>query len=572
MDSRNIRTGSVIPCEEYCDQPFVVEAEDDIWVCVMTTAHGHEGAQTQHIVATRSANKGRAWSDLISIEAAGPPESSYATALKAPSGRIFVFYNYNTDNLRAVKRSDGSWESRVDTQGHFVWKYSDDGGRTWSGKRYEIPVRETRVDRENVYGGAVRFFWHVGRPLILNGAAFVTLHKVGSFERRGFMNNSEGWFLRSPNLLTETDPEKVVWETLPEGDIGLRPPEGTIAEEQSIVALSDGRSLYCTYRTITGHPAAAYSRDEGHTWTPPAFMSYADGRRVKHPRAANFVWKCANGHYLYWFHNHGGKWYEDRNPAWMLGGVEADGSEGERIILWSEPEILLYDDEPSVRMSYPDLVERDGRYWVTETQKTIARVHELDTALLEGLWEQFAPGQVTRNGLAWEMESASADPVPRLEDLRKVGSGFSVEAWVWFDALESGQMIADTRDRSGIGWSLATTDRETIRLTLSDGRTENIWECDHGAVQADAWQHVVVTVDGGPKIITFVTNGRFCDGGKERQFGWGRFSPHLRDVSGGDLIRLAGNLRGKLGALRIYTRPLRTSEAVGNFHAGPPPK
>ena len=48
-------------------------------------------------------------------------------------------------------------------------------------------------------------------------------------------------------------------------------------------------------------------------------MTFADGRRVKHPRAANFVWNLRNGKYLYWFHNHGGTWYEDRNPVWVAG-------------------------------------------------------------------------------------------------------------------------------------------------------------------------------------------------------------------------------------------------------------
>jgi hypothetical protein len=42
----------------------------------------------------------------------------------------------------------------------------------------------------------------------------------------------------------------------------------------------------------------------------------------------------------------------------------------------------------------------------------------------------------------------------------------------------------------------------------------------------------VITVDGGPKIITFVVDGTLCDGGEQRQFGWGRFSPDLRTPKG----------------------------------------
>ena len=71
-------------------------------------------------------------------------------------------------------------------------------------------------------------------------------------------------------------------------------------------------------------------------------------------------------------------------------------------------------------------------------------------------------------------------------------------------------------------------------------------------------------MDGGPKIITFVVNGVLCDGGEERQFGWGRFSPDLRAPTGAATVKIASSVN----ALRLYNRALRTSEAVGNFQAG----
>ena len=76
--------------------------------------------------------------------------------------------------------------------------------------------------------------------------------------------------------------------------------------------------------------------------------------------------------------------------------------------------------------------------------------------------------------------------------------------------------------------------------------------------------HVVVVVDGGPKIITFVVDGVLLDGGEARQFGWGRFSPTLRAPNGAAVAQIGVALR----SLRIYQRALRTSEAVGNFRAG----
>ena len=111
---------------------------------------------------------------------------------------------------------------------------------------------------------------------------------------------------------------------------------------------------------------------------------------------------------------------------------------------------------------------------------------------------------------------------------------------------------------------MATTNTGTIRVTLNDGRTESAWECDAGAVRVDRLQHMVITVDGGPKIITFVVDGVLCDGGDERQFGWGRFSPVLRAPNGARTVKIDPAVR----SLRVYQRALRTSEAVGNFRAG----
>ena len=589
---RNITTGWTIPDEEYADQPYIVKADDGAWVCVITTANGHEGATSQHIVATRSTDFGRTWSPLIAIEPPGPPESSYVTILKAPSGRLYVFYNYNKDNLREVKRIDGKMEKRVDTLGYFVFKYSDDHGKTWSKERYEIPVRETAVDRGNVYGGKVRFFWHVGRPLIHQGAAYVTLHKVGDFGPT-FMMKSEGNFLRSDNLLTERDPSKIRWETLPDGDVGLRSPVGTIAEEQCIVALSDG-SLFTTYRTETDYPVHAYSRDGGHTWTPPAFMTYGPGSRlVKHTRAANFVWKAANGRYLYWFHNHGGYTFgNQRNPAWLCAGREVDTPAG-KVIAWSEPEIVLYDDDLSVRMSYPDFVEDAGRYFITETQKTIARVHEVPAEFLEMLWNQHTNRTVATKGLLYDLgaevqKTAHSAKLPPLPDLAgtssKEGGGFTVELSVKLVSTEGGQTLLDARDSNGTGFAVGTTDRGTVQISMrgalgpsstSDlsrnvrdfGISEISWDCDPGQLKPGEWHHIGIIVDGGPKTISFVVDGKLNDGGDRRQFGWARFPRELRTVSASNQMTIAPRINGEIRQVRIYDRALRTSEMVGNWRA-----
>ncbi len=556
-DLRDIRTGWEIPTENYADQPYIVRTDDGAWLCVLTTGSGHEGASGQHVVTLRSSDRGRTWSPPVDVEPADGPEASYAVLLKVPGGRVFAFYNHNSDNLRRVKADDppykGGWCTRVDTLGYYVFKYSDDHGRTWSKQRFAIPAREFEIDRENPYAGAVRFFWNVGRPFVHDGAAYVPLHKVGRFGQ-GFLARTEGVLLRSDNLVTEADPQRVTWQTLPDGEIGLRAAAGggPVAEEQSFSVLSDG-SFFCVYRTTDGHPACTYSRDGGRTWSPPQHMRYADGRPIKHPRAANFAWKCSNGRYLYWFHNHGGRSYEGRNPAWLCGGVEADSPEG-KVICWSQPEIVLYDDDPRVRMSYPDLIEDGGQFYLTETQKTIARVHPVDRTLLEGLWNQFENRTV-----------APDDAISGLE-------GFAIDLWIEFQTLAPGQTMLDGRNEQGQGVCVQTVSGGAVEIVLNDGDVESRWSCDSGLLKVGQLHHIVANVDAGPKIVTFVVDGRLCDGGPARQFGWGRFDADLERAGAGKPLGVAASFSGRIHRLRVYSRPLRTSEAVGNYRAGLNPR
>jgi len=596
-DPRLITTGLEIPSRGYADQPYVVQTDDGGWLCVMTTGAGKEGQPGQTVVSLRSTDRGRTWSEPLPLEPDGGPEASYAVLLKVPGGRVYAFYNHNTDDVREVQREDGGVFARVDSLGHYVFRFTDDHGRTWSSERHEVPVREFACDRDNVYGGRIRFFWNVGRPLILGDEAILPFHKVGAMGD-GFFAASEGVFLASRSLLTEKDPSRITFETRPDGDVGLRTPPGggRVSEEQSIVQLSDG-SLVCVYRTIDGWPATATSRDAGRTWSEPTWLTRTPGgRRIKQPRAATFAWNCGNGMMLLWFHNHGGRFigqlgaagrkgrspYDDRNPAWLMAGREIDTPSG-RSIEWSQPEIVLYDDDPFVRMSYPDLIEDHGRFFITETQKNLGRVHEIPRPILDGLFAQWDTRSVATAGLLLDVApgdpAAGAIRMPPLPTLvrrdparpdhgmRDLRAGFALDLWLELDSAAPGQPLLDTRTDDGRGILVSTLPDEAFGITLADGRQIASWQSDPGTLAVGRPQHVVVTVDGGPKIITFVVDGALCDGGDHRQFGWGRYGPALHTPDGVETVTLASAVR----QLRVYDRPLRTSEAVGNHRAGPPP-
>lgn len=544
-DWRNIRNGHEIPSLNYADQPYVVARAGGAWVATLTTGTGDEGKPGQHIAATVSTDQGRTWSPLVPIEPPDGPEASWAVPFINPAGRIYVFYSYNGDRL----------EPRADMLGWYCFKYSGDGGLTWS-ERHRLPMRVTTADRGNDWQGEHQIFWGICKPIVSGGDVFFSFTKLGRY----MLEEGEGWVYRSNNLLTETDPEKLHWELLPEGDHGIRNPAfGSVQEEHNIVALDAG-DLYCMYRTTEGYPAHSYSRDRGRTWSEPEFATYAPGgRKMKNPRACPRVWKVRDGHYLFWFHNHSGKDFRDRNPVWVSGGVERDDH-----IHWSQPEILLYDPEFSTRMSYPDLIVEDGRYFFTETQKTAARVHEADTALVEGLWRQDTIAEVVRDGLVFaggpEIPGEStAMPAPLHAAAGfTLEIGFSIENWV------ADTVLFAMGPPEGPGIRLETAPDGAVRLVFGDGTFTAAWESGPASV-APGKRHITAIVDGGPRIIRFVAGGQLEDGGDARQYGWGRYPEALGLI--GDFGEDAPLLGPEVRFVRLYNRAITTTGAIGNWRA-----
>lgn len=153
-----------------------------------------------------------------------------------------------------------------------------------------------------------------------------------------------------------------------------------------------------------------------------------------------------------------------------------DASQGKHIE-WSQPKILLHDDDSSICMSYPDLIGDTGNYYATETHKNVARVHEILKLVLDGLNQ-------------WD--------------------GRNVATSGWLLKLPAGNQMP------------------------------------------------------GARIITFVLDGILCDGGEQRQFGWGRFGSNLRTPQGATVAKVSPAIQ----SLRNYGRARRASEAVGNFQAG----
>jgi len=431
--------------------------------------------------------------------------------------------------------------------------------------RYRLPVRKTNVDYQNDWNGEVQILWGIGKPVDVNEGMMFAFTKIGKY----MLENSEGWFFRCDNINSEKDPEKLNWIMLPDGEEGLKNLQlfGPINAEHNIFQMNSG-DIYCMYRTISGHPAESYSSDLGASWSLPAIPQNYTGRNMKNPRACPRIWKCKNGNYLFWYHNHGGWNFNDRNPAWISGGIEKNGK-----ILWSQPEILFYEEDPSVRMSYPDLIEVGSRYWITETNKEHGRCHKVPASFLETLWSQFELATVAEKGLVYnitreKLGPGKTIPVSGLPALNVPG-GITLDMQVEIQDLAPGQLIVSNMDDEGKGFKIETGDYGSIALSYSDGTYSGNWNSDRGLIKAYGKTQVGIVLDNEPGIIQFVVNGIVCDGGSYRQFGWGRFDRETGDVFNGDwtFSELApGQIRptGMLNSLRIYNRAVMNTELIGN--------
>lgn len=562
-DPRNIRNGLEIPTVSYCDQPYVAKLKNGQWLCSLTTAAGHEGAEGEFVGVTLSADRGETWSELLPLEDPTGPESCYSLPFVTPSGRVYVFYNYNGNNFRGSQRSD--------ELGWFVFRYSDDHGQTWS-DRHRLPMRMTTCDRENTFKGEVQLFWCVSHAVTLGSDFFIAFSKMKTYVQE----DNEGWVFKSGNLLVESDPACIEWELLPEGEHGIRLEEfGSAQEEHNIVPLSDG-SLYCMYRTTTGHPVCSISRDGARTWSQPEIARYADGRKMKTPRACPMMWRTSNGKYLFWFHNNATGGWGCRNPVWLSGGVEKNGT-----IAWSQPEIFHYDPDEMLGMSYPDLIEDDGEYYFFHTQKSIARVVKADKRILEALWGQADAVGVVREGLCLNVQgdelTRDAAALEYSPNFWK-GEGLTVDFRLRLDSLTPGQVILGNRAASGAGFCVSVAGGGVVRLHISDRGHGFFWECDPGLLEVGREHSIAFVVDGGPKTISVIVDGVLCDGGDDRPFGWGHFSPYTVFTNGGPYrrvmnesggIRLAPSLDGELLSLRVYDRYLLTSEVIANHRVNP---
>jgi hypothetical protein len=292
------------------------------WLMTWTQAT-HENNPDQHVVVSRSEDRGVTWSEPQRIDGAtaeqqagherGKYQASWPFFIAAPDlGRIYLFYNKNI----------GVKDARDDTTGILRFRFSEDDGRTWSEPHDYLKIRRGRIDHPSP-DMPVNFVTCFQSFLAPDGVPMASLTRWGSGSPHLLNVASEVWFLRFENILTERDPTRLEMTTWPDGDTGIEVPHPlrmnqSLAQEAMTVPLPDGR-LFTVMRTLQGCLFWSMSADNGRSWQShwtdmdetvplPSFpLRYSDdGPLVHSPIVCCPIFCYAPGKYcLIYFNNDG---------------------------------------------------------------------------------------------------------------------------------------------------------------------------------------------------------------------------------------------------------------------------
>ncbi len=312
-----------------------------------------EGRPDMRMVFARSPDGGHTWEKPLTI--AGPSEGKDDTArwgfpLVSSSGRITVLYN----------RYAGRHDVAYSTTGVMAGIFSDDDGQTWSAEQ-QILMPRTIWDHPDPEVPCNWIVWQKPERLSHGKyfAGFTRWVTPGLFGRKRL----DAWwampsiteFLRFENLDQDPEPRDLEISYFMQNEAALQAglrghPEVPVLQEPSIVPLPDGR-LFCVMRATTGSPYYSLSFDQGETWQPPLPLRQNDrSLPLLHPISPCPIYAIAPGEYLFFFHNHDGRFGSwtmmdsnvHRRPVYFLRGQFRPGAR--QPIWFSEPN-FFFDNE-----------------------------------------------------------------------------------------------------------------------------------------------------------------------------------------------------------------------------------
>jgi len=231
------------------------------------------------------------------------------------------------------------------------------------------------------------------------------------------------------------------------------------------------------------------------------------------------------------------------------------------------------------------LQESDGSVYITETNKTVARTHLIDGALLSLLLHQDSVAQVAGGNLTYTFtagdkgRAVAAPTIPPFDGPWQRGLGLTLGLWLAnHGGAAAGQtLFTSVAAGNTSGVSIEVVPGGALRCNVSDGvgaatslPTDSL--CTARLLDAASDPHYVAfVVDGGAHVLSVSVDGMLCDGATESLQGWTFLPATTHDLSGSAAqFTVGGTYTGTFAGGHVYSRYLQTSEAVGNYRAGPP--
>ena len=564
IDSRCIENGIGIKSSKYIDQPYCVKLFNNSWLCTYTLSDSFEASRDQRVGVALSDNLGKTWTETTNN--LDTFLCNYSLPFVTSFGRVYIFYTFN--NTGTFFTNSHIYEQFL-YGGVLGFKYSDDNGLTWSARQV-VNLPKTYIDYVNVYKGTFQTWWSICKPIIANGQMYFSLTKTAA-------KYEEGHIVGCSNILTETDPLKLDWHFYPTGNdlskvIGIRNnslSDTVLQEEHNIQQLNRG-GYVCAYRTTLGFPMITYSRNATpDNWEVPTAFLYSNGDSIRNPRACPRIFKCSNGKYLFWHHansfNSG-----HRYVGWISGGIEKDGS-----ILWSQPEVALFSnsESASLLMSYPDLIESGGKYYITETQKKVARINEISAKLLDNLWNQDSLNSEILNGRLLKLQGSSLDKsavkniaIPSFYPTTGYCVQLKLNLTAYSDKTPKTYLMMYGKNMQDTVFRIK---RYGSRVFAAELLSNNKVVCSifSGNENVNLDKAVVLSfnVDKYAKVFSGMINGVLFRGNQTTLQGWSRIVQSMNQTYLFNNVISVDNTDNTINQLSIYSRYLTTSEQVSNY-------
>eukprot|EP00039_Didymoeca_costata_P006090 m.87386 g.87386 ORF g.87386 m.87386 type:complete len:626 (-) comp13105_c0_seq3:158-2035(-) len=598
-DTRNVVTGITLgsTSNSYYDQPQIVILPSGVWVCVLTSGPDKEGQPSENVYIQYSHDFGKTWGtnqgspgngEIRPLEPEHPygPPAAWVNPLLTSYGRLYIAYTYNIQNITTMPGSQV--HRRSDTVGIQAMRYSDDGGITWS-ERFEMPTDVKDIDKNNELHGAAKEGWSVGKPFtVTQGGKSVTYFQ---FCKRacGLLNPSQcpasqkihaeyvpmqEFVIVSDNIDYEKNVSKLHFSTEPTGPVGLLSKADNLTEEGNLIPLPNFGDVYYTMRTFDGYVGVAHYING--IWTDKLRAMYREGRpgsmSLKQPNGPlsprKFTLSNGDDVYLLLYYNRGlpdatgqASWGL-RNPYWLVAGWDSNNSNH---IEWGQPEVILYELSSSARLGYPDLFrDENGRYYATETDKVTARLHPLDSTLVENLIHQGTNSVPLPPAEKDYKNPPSSFPSPPLPD---VANGEGLTMYIQMEFGENLNMLKTTSTNVSFfncGDALDLTyvaDEGTVTIKVTDGIETWSLTSDDDLVPAHGNHSLLFNIDGAGKLMHVMIDGFLCDGGLSR--GQGFFFNPVAKLGKLSAETCSINSNGfRLTQIQTFARSLSTSEML----------